>query len=66
MTLPQALDKVRMIVEAVNTVGPALAFAKKLNIAMPITEELYKILYEGKNPKMTVKTLMERDRTYEF
>jgi glycerol-3-phosphate dehydrogenase (NAD(P)+) len=66
MSLQQALDKVRMIVEAVSTVGPALAFAGKHNITMPITEELFKILYEGKNPKMAVKSLMERDRTYEF
>jgi len=65
MSLQEALDKVKMIVEAVNNVGPALAFAKKHNIEMPITEELYKVLYEGKDPKMTVKSLMERDRTDE-
>jgi glycerol-3-phosphate dehydrogenase (NAD(P)+) len=65
MPLDEALKEVRMIVEAVNTVGPALAFAKKYNVAMPITEELHKILYEGKDPKMTVKSLMGREKTDE-
>ena len=35
--------------------------AKKRNISMPITEQVYAILYEGKNPTAAISELMKRD-----
>jgi len=64
-TLAEALAEIKMIVEGVNTAGPALAFAREHNIPMPITTEVYKVLFEGKDPRLTTRALMERDRTSE-
>ncbi|MCL2407623.1 MAG: NAD(P)-dependent glycerol-3-phosphate dehydrogenase [Defluviitaleaceae bacterium] len=64
-TLTEALAEIRMLVEAVHTIEPALAFARKYNVSMPIISELYEILYNGKNPRETVKTLMAREKTSE-
>ena len=35
--------------------------AIKHNISMPITEQVYKILYEYKDPKDAIESLMRRD-----
>jgi glycerol-3-phosphate dehydrogenase (NAD(P)+) len=34
--------------------------AKKRGIEMPITEQIYAVLYEGKNPKEAARSLMAR------
>lgn len=39
--------------------------AQRLNIEMPITEQVYQILYNGQNAKLAVKTLLERVPTEE-
>jgi glycerol-3-phosphate dehydrogenase (NAD(P)+) len=33
---------------------------------MPITEQLYLVLFQGKNPKKAVEDLMNRDKKSEF
>lgn len=35
--------------------------AIKNNISMPITEQVYKVLYEGMKPKDAAENLMSRD-----
>lgn len=40
--------------------------AKKRNISMPITQEVYRILYELKDPKQSITDLMNRDLKAEF
>lgn len=65
LTLREVQDEIRMIVEGVNTAAPALTFAKQLNVHIPIITELNQILYEGKDPKTSVKDLMERDKRAE-
>ena len=39
--------------------------AKKKNIELPITEEVYKTIYEGKNPLISFKDLMSREMKME-
>ena len=39
----------------------ALKIAKENNISMPITDEIYAVLYEGKEPMQSAKDLMIRD-----
>jgi glycerol-3-phosphate dehydrogenase (NAD(P)+) len=59
-TAKQAKEKIGMAVEGVYTSVSALQLAKKHAIAVPITEAIYAILYEGLNPKDAVKALLQR------
>lgn len=65
-TVNQALDEVNMVVEGVATTKPAYKLAKKLGVSMPITDEAYSILYEGKDPRFAVGDLMTRDKKTEM
>ncbi len=48
------------IAEGATTAKSAYLLSKKFNVEMPITEEVYKIIYEGKNPLHSIKDLMRR------
>ncbi len=64
-TLKQTLDEVHMVVEGVNTAKAAYELGKKYNVSMPIINEAYKLLFEGKDSKSAVNDLMTRDKTSE-
>ncbi len=64
-SLDQTLKEVHMVVEGVNTATAAYKLAQKYNVSMPITAEAYKVLFEGKNAKDAVVSLMTRDKTHE-
>ncbi len=51
----------KTVAEGVKTARAARDLAQKYNIAMPIVEEVYQLLYEGKDPKLAVKDLMNRE-----
>jgi glycerol-3-phosphate dehydrogenase (NAD(P)+) len=55
-----AQKKIETVVEGAYTCVSALQLSKQLNISMPITETVYKILYEGLLPHNAVKMLMQR------
>ncbi len=65
-TVEEAIDEVGMVVEGIKTTKSAYELAKKYGIDMPITEELYGVLYEGKEVKDSVPNLMERDKKIEM
>jgi glycerol-3-phosphate dehydrogenase (NAD(P)+) len=44
----------------VATAKSAYELAKKYSIEMPITAEIYRVLYEHKDPKIAVHELMTR------
>lgn len=54
-----------MVVEGIRTTKAAYALARKYGVEMPITEQIYKILYEEKNPHVAVVDLMLRGKTHE-
>ncbi|GAG33949.1 unnamed protein product, partial [marine sediment metagenome] len=49
-----------MVAEGYYTARAAHVLAEKHGIEMPITENVYGVLYEGKEPFLAVKELMER------
>lgn len=59
--LKDILSSMRMVAEGVKTAKSAYNLGKKLNVEMPITEETYKILYENKDAKEAVISLMKRE-----
>ena len=59
------INTIGMAVEGVKTCQAAHELAKKVGVEMPITEQLYYVLFEGKNPKEAVEDLMLRNKTFE-
>lgn len=55
-----AIKKIGMTVEGVPTTKAVMQLSKKIKIEMPITNEVYKILFKNVNPKKAISTLMER------
>ena len=47
--------------EGIRTAKVIHKIAKENNISMPITDEIYAVLYEGKEPMQSAKDLMIRD-----
>lgn len=65
-SVEEAIKEVGMVVEGIYTTEAAYKLAKKNNVEMPIVEELYKIIYEGKKAKESVDSLMTRDKKDEL
>lgn len=59
-TAEEAQKKIGMVVEGIYTCVSAHQISKQLNIPMPITEMVYKIVYEGLSIKDAVQMLMGR------
>ena len=59
-TPQEAAAKIGMVVEGAYTCLAALQLGKQLDISLPITETVYKIIYEGMKPADAVKLLMQR------
>ncbi|GAB6109310.1 NAD(P)H-dependent glycerol-3-phosphate dehydrogenase [Fusibacter bizertensis] len=66
MTLSEAIENVGMVVEGAYTVKAAYILMKKHGLEMPITNELYQVLYENKNAREAVNQLMTRQRKHEL
>lgn len=65
MSLEDTKKEVGMVIESIDNIEVAYELGKLHNIEMPIVETVYKVLYEGLNPREAVKTLMTRDKKYE-
>ncbi len=65
-TLDEALDEMKMVAEGVKAAKIAHILANKHDIEMPLTEQVYQILFEDKNPQEAVSDLMMRGKKYEI
>jgi glycerol-3-phosphate dehydrogenase (NAD(P)+) len=54
-----------MVAEGVLTTNAAVGLANKMNVEMPITEQMYAILHDGKSPRESMRELMTRRGTSE-
>ncbi|MGB8959482.1 MAG: NAD(P)H-dependent glycerol-3-phosphate dehydrogenase [Candidatus Aminicenantales bacterium] len=59
-TLREILAGMRMVAEGVHTTVAARRISRALGVEMPISEEIYQVLYRGKSPKRAVEELMSR------
>jgi len=57
----EAVAEIGQVVEAIRTTEEAMRLAKRYDVEMPITEQVYGILYEGWSPSKGVRVLMGRD-----
>lgn len=58
--LDTLLQEMGQVAEGVYTTKAVYNYSRKLGVEMPIVEQVYLALYEGKNPKQAVVDLMAR------
>lgn len=63
--LVKVLAGMSAVAEGVETCKSASALAEKYGVETPITQEVYKILFEGKDPVKATNDLMTRDKRIE-
>ncbi len=56
----QILSSMQMVAEGVETVKAAYQLSKKYKVDMPISEEIYNIVYKNKKPAKALNHLMNR------
>jgi glycerol-3-phosphate dehydrogenase (NAD(P)+) len=61
MTVEQAKISIGQEIEGIGTAKEILKKAARIDIEMPITEQAYKVLYEGLDPGEAVKVLLARE-----
>jgi glycerol-3-phosphate dehydrogenase (NAD(P)+) len=66
LRLDEVLRRMGMVVEGVRTTQAAQKLAAQYEVEMPITNELFKVLFEDKAPSKAVEALMGRVRTHEI
>ncbi len=59
-TLTDILASTEMVAEGVYTTRSVYEESQKCGIDMPIVEQVYRVLYEGKSPRSAVEDLMQR------
>jgi len=66
MTLDEILSGMRMVAEGVQTTRSVHALARKMNVDMPIVNEVHAVLFRRKDPARAVRKLMTRSLKSEF
>lgn len=61
MTMQEAMDEVKMVVEGVYSAKAAKKLSEKYGVSMPIVDEVNKVLFEDKKAEEAMKELMLRD-----
>jgi glycerol-3-phosphate dehydrogenase (NAD(P)+) len=61
MTPEQAVAASPMVAEGVRTAKSVHALSAKYGVQMPISEQVYRVLFEGMNPKAAIAELMSRE-----
>ena len=61
----QVVEDMNMVVEGVYATEVTYKIAQRYHIEMPITEQIYHLLYDGRSPKEAMWALMTRSKTAE-
>ena len=61
-----AMDQVHMVVEGVYSAKAALALGEKYQVCLPIIEQVNEVLFHDVDPRLAVRSLMERDKKSEI
>lgn len=64
-TVDQAKEEIQQEVEGVNTTREVYHLARKLGVEMPITDAVYRVLYEDLDPRQAVRDLLHRQQRRE-
>ena len=63
--LDEVLADMRMVAEGVKTTRSVYHLARRHGVELPICDEMYRILYEGRSLREAVASLMQRDLKHE-
>lgn len=63
--LEEITGSMRMVAEGVGTTAATRELARQLRVEMPITEQMYGVLYEGRSPRDAIRELMDRRLKHE-
>ncbi|MGH4051334.1 MAG: NAD(P)H-dependent glycerol-3-phosphate dehydrogenase [Clostridium sp.] len=66
ISMEKACQDIGMVVEGIKATRAFYELKEKLKISMPITDVLYKVLFENKDPKYGVYELMSRNKKDEI
>jgi len=66
MKLNDILSQSKSVIEGVATAESAYELSRKYDVQMPFVEQVYRVLYEGKDPAIAVRELMNRALKTEF
>lgn len=64
-TIDEIQTDTSMVVEGIRATKAAFQLAAKYEVEMPITQQMYEVLYQNQSPKNAVLELMTRGRTHE-
>ena len=64
--LEDVISNMGIVIEGIYTAKAAYELAQKRNVKMPITEALYRVLYEGEDIETAITNLMSRKATSEM
>lgn len=64
--LDEVLDEIKMVAEGVPTTKAAHKLAENFKVEMPIMEQVYNVLFHGKDPQKAVLELMTRPGKEEY
>ncbi|MBI3287341.1 MAG: NAD(P)-dependent glycerol-3-phosphate dehydrogenase, partial [Chloroflexi bacterium] len=59
--LEDVLASMRMVAEGIYTTQAARSMARRYDVEMPITEQIYAVLFEGKDPRQAVSEFFQRE-----
>ncbi|MEN8167905.1 MAG: NAD(P)H-dependent glycerol-3-phosphate dehydrogenase, partial [Pseudomonadota bacterium] len=65
LTIEEARQQIGQEVEGVHTANEVYQLSRKQAVEMPISEQVYHVLYEGLDPKEAVHNLLERQQKAE-
>jgi glycerol-3-phosphate dehydrogenase (NAD(P)+) len=60
LAVGEIVSSMKMVAEGVETSKAATMLARKVGVEMPITSDVYRVVYEGKDPRVAVTELMTR------
>ena len=58
--LDDVVAEMNMVAEGVKSTAAVLELARRHRVEMPIAEQMYAVLYEGRAPGEAIRQLMER------
>ncbi|MWN90372.1 NAD(P)H-dependent glycerol-3-phosphate dehydrogenase [Gilliamella sp. Pra-s65] len=65
-SIQEAQDAIAQVVEGRNNTKEVWLLAQKYHVDMPITEQIYQVLYENKEPKQAAMALLGRSQKEEL
>lgn len=66
LSIEELENEIHMVVEGIPTTKSVYELAKEKNVELPITNEIYEVLFRGKDCDQSVRDLMMRDIKSEY